>query len=96
MNADVLQGEAVVDEAFDAELIAYSRLSRDAVRREAERSDAEELLPPSGCGDETEVLWTVRVIRHWRGQSRKPQGYVERICSRQFQRLDMATRSADH
>jgi hypothetical protein len=62
MNADKLQGEALVDEAFEAELIAYSRLSRYAVRRESESSDAEEVLPPSSSGDEADVLWTARVM----------------------------------
>jgi hypothetical protein len=62
MNADELQVEALVDEAFEAELIAYSRLSRDALRRESENFDAEEVPALSGPGDETEVLWTARVM----------------------------------
>jgi hypothetical protein len=62
MNADRLRGEALLDEAFEAELIAYSRLSRDAVRRESESSDADEVPPLSCSGDEADVLWMARVM----------------------------------
>jgi hypothetical protein len=62
MNANELQGEALVDEAFEAELIAYSRFSRDAVRRDSESFDAEEVVALLGPGDEAEVLWTARVM----------------------------------
>jgi hypothetical protein len=62
MNADELPGEAFVDEAFEAELIAYSRLSRYAVRRESENFDAKKTLAQSVAGDAAEVLWTARVM----------------------------------
>ena len=62
MNADEFQGQALVDEAFEAELIAYSRLCRYAVRRESENCDAEEVLAQSVAGDAAVVLWTARVM----------------------------------
>jgi hypothetical protein len=62
MNADELQVEAFVDEVFETELIAYSRLSRDALRQVSENLDAEEVPALSGPGDETEVLGTARVM----------------------------------
>ena len=62
MNADELQVKALVDEAFEAELIAWSRFSRDAVRRESEKFAAEEAPALSGSGDDAEVLWTARVM----------------------------------
>ena len=62
MNADELPEEALVDEAFEAELIAYSRLSRYAARQETVSFDAERTLAQSVAGDAAEVLWTARVM----------------------------------
>jgi hypothetical protein len=62
MNADRLREGALLDEAFEAEFIAYSRLSRDTVRRESASSDANEVPTLSFSGDEADVLCMARVM----------------------------------
>ena len=62
MNDGELGVEARVDETFESEVMAYSRLSRYATRQETESFDAEQALAQSVAGDAAEVLWTARVM----------------------------------